>query len=111
MKTIEIETQAYNERRYSRPYIAIVDFSVKKTGEVVRWGDWIGHAGDAGILSIEAAPGDIVMTGQKDFRKPRNSAPDYHMVLEDGTLGRRMDKAEAYRHSRTTTENPDKETP
>lgn len=37
-------------------------------------------------IYIEAEPGDIVSRGQKDFRKPKNSASLYYLVKDDGTL-------------------------
>lgn len=81
---IEIETDSYNERRYGKPYIAVMDLLDRKADP--RWGAWIGQPGTEGLLEIEAAPGDIVMQGQKDLRKPRNSAPSYALVRVDGSL-------------------------
>ena len=99
---IEIDTSSYNERRYGKPYIAVVDLTNKDANP--KWGNWIGSPGEEGILSIEAEPGDVVMTGQKDFRKPRNSAPEYQILQPDGTLGECLTKAEAYKHQRTKGE-------
>jgi hypothetical protein len=84
---ITIQTQFYNEKRYGKPYIAICDDSAK----VVSWGEWLGTAGNAGELSIDA-PKEvaILMRGQKDFRG-NNSAPKFavfcgtEMCSEDWT--------------------------
>lgn len=79
------ETGAYNDRRYGKPWIARVDYSQSSKGEFA-FGDWVGRPGSEGELYVEASPGDIVACGQKDFRKPRNSAPDYYIVTANGGL-------------------------
>lgn len=93
------ETTSYNHRRYSKPWIAKVDFESSTKGDFV-FGDWTGdhYNGGAGILSINADPGDIIAQGQKDYRKPRNSAPDFYLVEADGSLDLLGDKGEAYKH-------------
>ncbi len=70
---ITIQTEFYNEKRYGKPYIAICDDSAK----VLSWGEWLGTAGNAGELSIDA-PKEvaILMQGQRDFRGG-NSAPKF----------------------------------
>jgi len=92
---IEIETGSYNERRYGKPWIALVDFRDPKGA--FTWGEWVGDArnGSDGLLIIEAEPGDVVARGQKDHRKYRNSAPDWYVVSEDGTLSAVGGKVEA----------------
>lgn len=94
---IRIETSSYNDRRYGRPWIAKVDFATNPKGNFL-WGDWIGSNGDNGLLVIKAEAGDIIARGQKDNRKPRNSAPDYYVVMADGKLCVLNGKAEAYKH-------------
>jgi len=81
MMEITKETGSYNQRRMGRPWIAKVDFTNSK-GDF-SWGDWTGdqYNGGAGVLSINAKPGDIIATGQKDNRQPKNSAPDFFVVL------------------------------
>lgn len=91
---IEIETQSYNHRRYSKPYIATVDFSDPKG--IVNWGQWVGSHGEAGILLIDAEPGDILMTGQRDGRGS-NSKPEYRQVNADGSRSGEITKAEAFK--------------
>lgn len=78
-------TSSYNDRRYSKPWIARVDFSKTAQGDFI-FGNWIGDAGAPGELSINCQPGDVIATGQKDFRKPKNSAPDWFVANSDGTL-------------------------
>jgi len=92
---IEIETQLYNERRYGKPYIATMDFSSAQG--IPTWGQWVGSPGEPGLLILDAEPGAIVMRGQKDNRKPRNSAPDFYRLENDGSLTALESKAAAYR--------------
>lgn len=96
---ITIETASYNQRRYGRPWIAKVDFSQSPKGDF-SWGDWTGdhYNGGEGVLSINANPGDIIAEGQKDFRQPRNSAPDFSVVGTDGKLEHLGDRGAAYKH-------------
>jgi hypothetical protein len=95
---IQIETKWYNVRRYGKPWIASVDFSVSTKGDY-SWGDWTGdhYNGGKGVLTIDANPGDIIATGQKDFRKPRNSAPKFSVVAA-GKLEYIGDKGAAYKY-------------
>ena len=94
------ETSSYNERRYGRPWIAKVDFSQNGGRPDYKWGDWAGdhYNGGEGVLSIDADPGDIIAIGQKDNRKPKNSAPDFYVVTTDGDLSHIGDKGEAYKY-------------
>ena len=96
---IEIDTQPYNERRYSKPWIAKVTFPKEKPDGQFAWGHWVGQEGDTGLLSVAVQPGDVVAQGQKDYRKPRNSAPDWFIVQEDLSL-LSVSKVEAYKHWR-----------
>ena len=74
MTTITIQTEFYNEKRYGKPYIAICDEKLN----VLSWGTWLGTPGNAGELTLNLSEKPtIVMQGQKDFRVPRNSAPEY----------------------------------
>ena len=91
-------TSSYNERRYSRPWIALVTFDTASKANF-KFGTWIGELGYKGVLEIDAEPGNIVAKGQKDNRKPRNSAPDYYIMGEDGELSP-VSKADAYKHYR-----------
>jgi len=79
------ETGSYNERRYGKPWIAAVNYSNSRKGEF-KFGEWVGKIGGAGELYIDAEVNDIIAIGQKDFRKPRNSAPEYYIVTTTGSL-------------------------
>jgi len=96
---IRIETASYNQRRYGKPWIAIVDFSESTKGDF-SWGDWTGdhYNGGEGVLSINATPGDIIAKGQKDNRQPKNSAPDFYVVGTGGELKSIGDKGAAYKY-------------
>lgn len=95
---IEVETQRYNDRRYGKPWIAKVDFSNGVKGDFI-WGEWSGAIGDDGILYLEVDVGDVIATGQKDYRKPRNSTPDFSIVQPDGSL-EAVSRSDAYKHYR-----------
>lgn len=91
---LEISTGSYNDRRYGKPWIAKVSFETAKGSFV--FGEWFGDVGEEGFLEIEAEPGDVIARGQKDFRKPINSAPGYYLVKEGGGL-KSVTKVEAVR--------------
>jgi hypothetical protein len=93
---IQIETNYYNQRRYGKPWIAIVDFSDDGTANF-NWGNWVGENGQDGILIIDVSPGDIVARGQKDHYKPRNSAPAWYRIDSAGNLMLVDSKKEAYK--------------
>lgn len=78
MARVTIKTSSYNEKRYGKPWIAKVTFESASNAHYA-WGEWCGTPGYSGLLEIDVAPGDIVARGQKDFRKPRNSAPDFYI--------------------------------
>ena len=92
---LQIETSIYNEKRYGKPWIAVVKFDNAK-GEF-KFGEWAGQHGYEGILILDAEAGSIVARGQKDFRKPRNSAPDFYIITDTGEL-QYISKKDAYLH-------------
>ena len=100
---IEIKTSSYNQRRYSKPWIALVDFKKTPSGEY-KWGDWVGdhRIGSEGILVIMANVNDIIAVGQKDFRQPKNSAPNYYYIDSIGNYMALDSKADAYKHYQST---------
>ena len=104
---LSIETSSYNSNRYGKPWIAVVSFK----GDF-SFGKWVGQDGTKGILEVEVNTGDVIAIGQRDLRKPRNSAPAFFIVGADaGTVSeedmswrndmpglRAVSKADAYRH-------------
>lgn len=98
---LQIETSAYNERRYGKPWIAKVTFDSKSTA-IFDFGNWVGATGDEGILELDVMPGDVVAQGQKDYRKPAKSAPDFYIVTAEtkaDDLRDSISKKEAYLHT------------
>lgn len=86
------EFNGYNQRRYGRPWIAkITSWPVGGKPEV-EWGRYLGDD-DGGEVEIEANPGDIIRTGQKDHRGGNTDA-GWYVVMPDGSLGA-CDAAEA----------------
>lgn len=76
-------TGSYNSRRYGRPWIAKID--LQGNNLVFNFGSWVGDPGDEGVLVLDGiSAGDFYARGQKDFRKPQNSAPDYYQVDDEG---------------------------
>lgn len=75
---------SYNQRRYGRPWIAkITSWPIGGKPEV----QWGGYCGDdnGGEVEIEAVPGDIIRTGQKDHRGGKTEAT-WNIVQADGSL-------------------------
>lgn len=80
---ITIDTSSYNDRRYSKPWIAKI--IIKGNDLKFNFGSWCGDPGSEGVLILDdMEPGDCFATGQKDFRKPRNSTPNYFQMGFDG---------------------------
>lgn len=99
---ITINTAAYNDRRYGRPWIARVDFATTPAGQFL-WGSWIGQAGEAGELVVECSPGDVIAWGKRDTRNPKYSAPTYGYIDAAGELMTCDSKIEAVRAARNVT--------
>ncbi|MFA5154582.1 MAG: hypothetical protein WC554_18705 [Clostridia bacterium] len=81
---ISIEIGAYNQRRYSRPWIGkITSWPVGARPELA----WGGYAGDdsGGELEIEAQPDDIIRWGQKDGRG-NGGSNEWGIAQADGTV-------------------------
>jgi len=89
------DTDSYNDRRYSKPWIAKIELEGNELK--FRFGAWIGDRGSEGVLILDNMEiGDYYARGQKDFRKPRNSAPDYYRLEADGE-GSTKTKSEIYK--------------
>jgi hypothetical protein len=89
------DTGSYNERRYGKPWIAKIGLDGNELK--FNFGTWIGSPGCEGVLVLESIePGEYYARGQKDFRKPRNSAPDFYVLTFDGE-GAIKSKVEVYK--------------
>ena len=105
---IERRCGSYNARRCGKPWIAHVTFATSNQGEF-RWGEYVGDDGGGLLILPDVAPGDIIAEGQKDFRKPRNSAPTYYQLSTDGKLIQLQGKADAliaWRRANAERSNP-----
>lgn len=91
---VEVETKSYDARLLGKPWIAKVSFET--LGGRFDWGNWVGDPGQEGLLVIEAEPGDIIATGQKDKAgAPR--PPKFFQLTEDGNLDAVTSRAAAFR--------------
>ena len=73
---IKIDWHDYNERRYGKPWGALVSFDASgKPKYDFSAGRYLPNDADssAGVLIIRAAACAIVATGQRDGRNPRNT--------------------------------------
>ena len=82
MQYIE-KTPSYNEKRYGKPWLAIVTTSLTKDFEFI---DWSGRWGCAGEFAFAAEPGAMLAYGQKDLRKNRGGVDGYQICMPDGSL-------------------------
>ena len=81
---VSIHYAGYNERRYSRPWIARVTAWPVGGRAALDWGRYLG--GDSGgEVEIMARPGDIIRHGQKDTRGS-NGSSEWAVVQADGSI-------------------------
>lgn len=76
-------TPSYNERRYGKPWMAILTTSTTKD---FSWLQWEGRPGCSGEFSFSAEPGTLLAYGQKDIRKGKGGVDGYQICMPDGTL-------------------------
>lgn len=82
--------EAYNHRRYSRPWVAlVVDAKPDFSAEVGRYTAKSGEAGE--LVIIDPQVGQLFMYGQKDYRG-RNTAVAYCVYTEKGLVDVPADK-------------------
>jgi hypothetical protein len=74
----------YNDKQQARPWIAkVVEWRVGQRAEL-QWGTFLGDD-NGGEAEIEAAPGDVVLYGQKG-RAGHHGFSVYALVTADGCL-------------------------
>lgn len=79
------EFGSYNDRRYSKPWIAkVISWPVGGRPNL-EFGRYIGND-DGGEVEIMACPGDIIRVGQKDLRQPRRTQNDWFVARDNGVL-------------------------
>lgn len=78
--TIIIKTDVYNEKRWSKPWGALI--SVQENGKVDYKfnGQFVGEAGFAGQVIMKAQTGQIIAFGQKDNRNGNSINTWYKIV-------------------------------
>jgi hypothetical protein len=77
------KTSSYNDRRYGKPWMAIVADSLTRNFD---WLDWSGRPGAQGRFVFDAAPGTLLAYGQKDLRKIKGGVGGYEICMPDGEL-------------------------
>lgn len=77
------KTEAYNDRRYSKPWMAIVSDSLTRGFDFLTWDGQPGHSGQ---FYFRAEPGTLLAHGQKDLRKQRGGIDGYQICMPDGSL-------------------------
>lgn len=82
--TITKEFGSYNQRRYSRPWIARVSAWPVGGRAELAWGTYLGDD-TGGTVEIEASEGDVIRYGQKDNRGNGGSA-NWAIVQADGSF-------------------------
>lgn len=93
--TIRVSTPGYNPRRYRQPWIARVT-GWQGSKPAMDFGAYVGDPINGGLLTIDAAPGDIVRIGQKDTQRTDRSQDDWRIVAEDGETLEPTTRAAAY---------------
>jgi hypothetical protein len=73
-----VETGAYNDRRYGKPWLATCD---PKTLKIEDFQDWTGRPGMPGEFRLTANPLAVLAQGQKDHRKNRGGVDSYGLVV------------------------------
>lgn len=76
-------TPSYNERRYGKPWMAIVTTSMTKDFSFINWD---GRPGMTGEFCFEAPVGTLLAYGQKDIRKGRGGVDGYQICMPDGSM-------------------------
>ena len=93
---IEFEYSGYNPRRYGKPWGAVVKFEGTKIVYDFSAGTFLGDSVKGGKVYVKCQPGDIIATGQRDFRG-RDTENTLYIVEEDGSL-KQVDKVAALEH-------------
>ena len=98
---VSVGYDAYNSRRYSKPWIArIIAWPVGGV-PTMESGSYVGDK-KGGEVEIMAGPGDIIRDGQRDGRGGNNTVSDWSVVMADYTLHKinQVEARKLYRASR-----------
>lgn len=77
------QTGNYNERRYGRPWQAILETSSTQNFTFLVWD---GRPGYDGEFCFTADPGTLLASGQKDTRKNRGGIDSYGICRKNGEI-------------------------
>jgi len=108
MASVSFKYPAYNPRRFSQPWGAVVWFNEMSRSEYdFSKGTFVGTAEEGGRVIITCKRGDIIATGQKDWRRGKgyNTFNDWYIVGEDGELTK-VSQVEALDHFNERMEVP-----
>ncbi len=94
---------SYNQRRYSKPWIAKVTAWPIGQKPTLKWGVYEGDD-TGGEVSIEASEGDIIRHGQKDYRG-NNSNKEWYKVNSKNELDL-ITESEAHKIFISNSKNP-----
>lgn len=71
---------SYSERRYSRPWAALLSWSDAAGKPIYSFGTYDAKHGEKGNAVTNCKPGSVVSFGQKDGRNPRKSENEMYIV-------------------------------
>lgn len=82
---VTLKFNSYNPHRYGPPWIhKIIEWPIGKKPSKVIWGGYIGDS-YGGVVEVDAEPGDVIKTGQKDTRTGKSDI-SWWVVEENGSL-------------------------
>lgn len=100
---ITVETSPYNSRRYGKPWCAVIAFTSPSKSHF-NFGEWSGADGESGDLYLNCKRTDVLAMGQKDYRNPKNSVPEFYVYNETANEWVSVSRGEAYKYFNGTGE-------
>lgn len=82
---IAVKFEAFNSRKYSKPWIGIVTTWPVGGKPVIRFGRFIGDD-NGGEAEIDATPGDLARWGMHAYRRNLTSVNNWGIVQADGAI-------------------------
>ncbi len=107
---ITVPTEAYDNKRFSLPWIARVTDWESGKGPRVRFGKYSGKDGDPGKIIIDAEIGDVIKIGQKDYTGEATKN-DYYIVGEHEEISQISEEAALEHYIETWTDKKEVERP
>ncbi len=81
--TVKIPYDAYNQRRYGKPWGARITLDENQQPQYDFTPAYYAGNDMGGIMRIVCMPGDIIATGQKDYRKINKSFKQWYIVRSE----------------------------